>query len=60
MVEMLKILRSELRAGQTVISVGGIDSAAKVRECLNLGANLVQVYTAFIYLGPRCAKLLAG
>jgi dihydroorotate dehydrogenase len=59
-VEMLKILRSELRSGQTIISVGGIDNAAKVKECLELGANLVQVYTSLIFLGPRCAKRLAG
>ena len=56
--EMLKILRSELRSNQIIISVGGIDSSGKVRQCLEHGAALVQLYTSFIFLGPRCAKIL--
>lgn len=58
-IEMLKILKSELRSDQIIISAGGIDSSEKVQQCLNLGASLVQVYTAFIFLGPRCAKILS-
>jgi len=56
--ELLKLMRSELGANQSLIAAGGVNSGERVRECLSLGANLVQVYTAFIYLGPRCAREL--
>jgi len=35
-----------------VIAVGGIDSAEKAQEMLELGASAVQIYTGFIYQGP--------
>lgn len=56
--EMLRLLRRELSSEQTLIASGGISRAARVRDCLALGANLVQVYTPFIYLGPRCVRVL--
>jgi dihydroorotate dehydrogenase len=55
---LLKILRGELAADQTLIAAGGISSAERLTQVLALGANLAEVYTAFIYRGPRCAKLL--
>ncbi|MCO7187972.1 MULTISPECIES: quinone-dependent dihydroorotate dehydrogenase [unclassified Pseudoalteromonas] len=39
-----------------IIGVGGIDSAAAAKEKLNVGADLVQVYTGFIYEGPQLIK----
>jgi dihydroorotate dehydrogenase len=42
-----------------LIGVGGIFTAADVREKLAAGANLVQVYTGFVYEGPGLAKRLA-
>jgi dihydroorotate dehydrogenase len=56
--QMLTLLRSELAADQTLMAAGGINSHERLQECLALGANLVQVYTAFIYCGPRCANQL--
>lgn len=56
--ELIRLLRGELRSDQTIIAVGGISSSDDVRRCLDLGADLVQVYTAFIYLGPHCASKL--
>jgi dihydroorotate dehydrogenase len=38
--------------GGTVISVGGIVSAADVRDRMSAGASLVQIYTAFVRDGP--------
>ncbi|MEZ4323465.1 MAG: quinone-dependent dihydroorotate dehydrogenase [Myxococcota bacterium] len=35
-----------------VIGVGGVETAAQVRELLDLGCRAVQLYTAFIYEGP--------
>jgi dihydroorotate dehydrogenase len=36
-----------------VIGVGGIHDAASAREKLDAGASLLQLYTGFIYRGPR-------
>jgi dihydroorotate dehydrogenase len=46
-------LRRALPASVAVIGVGGIASAADAREKLDAGANLVQLYTALVYRGPR-------
>lgn len=39
-----------------VISVGGVETAADVRERLANGATLVQGYSAFVYEGPLWAR----
>ncbi|NHI16659.1 quinone-dependent dihydroorotate dehydrogenase [Microbacterium excoecariae] len=39
-----------------VISVGGVETGADVRERLDAGATLVQGYTGFIYRGPLWAR----
>ncbi|QTH71503.1 quinone-dependent dihydroorotate dehydrogenase [Pseudoalteromonas xiamenensis] len=39
-----------------IIGVGGIDDARSAKEKLSAGASLVQVYTGFIYKGPRVVK----
>ena len=46
-------LRRALPASVAIIGVGGIASAADAREKLDAGANLVQLYTALVYRGPR-------
>lgn len=51
------------RAGDriTLVSVGGVTTAADVRARLVAGASLVQAYTAFIYEGPGWpARTLRG
>lgn len=40
----------------TLIGVGGISSAEDTRARLAAGASLVQVYTGFIYQGPRLIR----
>ena len=40
------------------IGVGGVDSKEAFDMKLDLGASLVQVYTSFIYQGPRIVKKL--
>lgn len=57
-IEVLKVLRKHLPKDSIVISVGGIETAAEVRERLALGANLVQGYSGFIYEGPLWASKL--
>jgi len=45
---------------QTLIASGGISSARQVQHVVSRGARLAQVYTAFIYLGPRCVSRMLG
>jgi len=49
---MLKLLRQGLGAGYPIISVGGLMSADGVVARLLAGADLVQLYTGFVYRGP--------
>lgn len=55
--QALKIIRAEVPdPGFCVIAVGGVETAADVRERLDAGATLVQGYTAFLYRGPLWAR----
>ena len=56
--EVLRVLRKNLNPEQAVISVGGVETAAQMQERLNAGADLVQGYTGFVYLGPLWARLV--
>lgn len=47
------------RQGKLVISVGGILTADDVRERLQMGADLVQVYSALIFEGPLFFRKVA-
>jgi dihydroorotate dehydrogenase len=48
----LRLLRHELGREFPIIGTGGLMSADDVRACLAAGANLVQLYTGFVYRGP--------
>lgn len=54
--EVLTVVRAVVPADFTVISVGGVETAADVNERLDAGATLVQGYTAFLYRGPLWAR----
>ena len=57
----LEILRHIKRnSSLPVISVGGIMSADDAKERFDAGAELVQIYTGFIYRGPRLVREIAG
>jgi dihydroorotate dehydrogenase len=45
-------LRAALGAAFPIIGVGGVMSAADAQAKIAAGANLVQIYTGFIYQGP--------
>ncbi len=45
-------LRAALGAGYPIIGVGGVMSGGDARAKIAAGADLVQVYTGFIYRGP--------
>ena len=52
---MVKTARAALGEGPTIIGVGGIATADDVRAMRDAGANLCQIYTAFVYEGPGLA-----
>jgi dihydroorotate dehydrogenase len=54
--EILRLLRARLPRPFSLISVGGVETAAHVRERLDAGADLVQGYTGFVYAGPGWAR----
>ena len=58
--ELLRLLRAAVPPGMCIISVGGVETAADVRERLDAGATLVQGYTAFLYRGPLWARQING
>lgn len=54
--EVVRKLRKALPKEMPIIAVGGIDSAEAAKAKLEAGAQLVQVYTSFIYQGPDLIK----
>lgn len=54
--EVVRRARARLGAKATIIGVGGIESGADALAYLEAGANLVQMYTGFIYGGPLAAR----
>ena len=42
-----------------IIGVGGISSLDDAKAKIAAGATLVQIYTSFIYQGPRLVRELA-
>ena len=54
--DVIRKMAIALNGALPIIGVGGIDSAVSAREKIQAGAQLVQVYTGFIYHGPRLVK----
>lgn len=54
--EVIRFLAEKSGKAFPIIGVGGIHSAADAIEKLTAGADLVQVYTGFIYEGPSLIK----
>ena len=54
--EVIRYLKQKSNNAFPVIGVGGIHSADDALEKLNAGADLIQLYTGFIYHGPQLIK----
>jgi len=54
--KVIKYLSEKSNKAFPIIGVGGIHSANDAIEKINAGASLVQVYTGFIYEGPKLIK----
>jgi dihydroorotate dehydrogenase len=57
--EVLKRLRGKLDRSIAIVSVGGIEEVEHAWARLEAGATLLQLYTGFVYGGPRIPVTLA-
>ncbi|MBV6656285.1 MAG: quinone-dependent dihydroorotate dehydrogenase [Devosiaceae bacterium] len=49
---LLRTVRERLGTQKALIGVGGVDSAQTARAKLDAGADLVQLYTGYVFKGP--------
>jgi dihydroorotate dehydrogenase len=54
--KVIRYLAEKSKKGFVIIGVGGIHSAQDAIEKIEAGADLVQIYTGFIYEGPQLVK----
>ena len=54
--EIIRQLAAMLDGKLPIIGVGGIDSVVSAKEKFLAGAELIQVYSGFIYNGPKLVK----
>ncbi|MDG1902953.1 MAG: quinone-dependent dihydroorotate dehydrogenase [Schleiferiaceae bacterium] len=54
--EVVKYLREKLDDNIAIIAVGGVFTGEDAREKLNAGADLVQVWSGFLYEGPAMVR----
>ena len=54
--QVIKYLSEKSQKAFPIIGVGGIHSAQDALEKIAAGADLVQIYTGFIYEGPALVK----
>ncbi|AUL95563.1 quinone-dependent dihydroorotate dehydrogenase [Vibrio vulnificus] len=54
--EVVRLLRKKLQGNIPIIGVGGVDSYVAAKEKMLAGADLVQVYSGFIYHGPGLVR----
>jgi dihydroorotate dehydrogenase len=55
---VVKYIKKHAGDKLAIIACGGISSVDDVKEKLDLGASLVQIYTGFVYEGPGLVKKL--
>ncbi|MEE2788579.1 MAG: quinone-dependent dihydroorotate dehydrogenase [Myxococcota bacterium] len=56
-IETVKILRA--LTSKPIIGLGGIRSVEEARNFLSAGANLIQIYTGFVYEGPGVIRKIS-
>lgn len=54
--EVVRYLRSKLSKDIAIVAVGGVFTGADAKEKLDAGADLVQVWTGFLYEGPAMVR----
>mgnify|MGYP005684711893 CR=1 FL=1 len=54
--ELLKFVKKNLNKEKILVAVGGVFDVDSYNEKIELGADLVQLYTGLIYEGPNIVK----
>lgn len=57
--EVIRYLKTKSGGAFPIIASGGIHTIQDAREKINAGADLVQLYTGFIYEGPSIVRAIA-
>ena len=55
---VVRNMRARLGQDHLIIAVGGIDSEERAQKMMDSGANLLQIYTSFIYKGTKLVHKL--
>ena len=58
--QVVHALYQNLQGEVPIIGIGGVDSADAAIEKLEAGASLIQLYTGFIFRGPRLLRDIVG
>jgi dihydroorotate dehydrogenase len=59
--DMVRRVRAQVGESKAVIGVGGVEAPDDARAMLDAGADLVQLYTGFVYGGPStAARIVRG
>ena len=58
--DVVRKFRARLPQGLPIIGVGGISSVESARSMLDAGADLLQIYSSFIYKGPKLVRDLTS
>lgn len=54
--QAVKYLRAHSEKGMLIIGAGGVMTPGDAKKMLEAGANLIQIYSSFIYEGPAIVK----
>jgi dihydroorotate dehydrogenase len=54
--KILKVIKTFLNPEKIIVAVGGVYDVDSYNEKIDLGADLVQMYTGLIYEGPSLVK----
>lgn len=57
--EIVRYIHRATEGKLTIIGVGGIDDVTSASQKMDAGAQLVQIYTGFVYRGPSLPKTIA-
>lgn len=58
-IQIVKYLSGHAPKEMLIIGAGGIMTPKEAQAMLNAGAHLIQIYSAFVYEGPKIVKRLA-
>jgi dihydroorotate dehydrogenase len=55
-VELVRYIHNRSEGKLPIVGVGGIMSGEDAQDMIDAGASLVEIYSGFIYEGPRLVK----